>query len=341
MFQIKWWHFPILYPLQLIYRLASSLRRLFYHWKIVKKNRLPGITISIGNLEVGGTGKSPVVISLCKYLIDHGHKPAILTRGYKSGLQPDDFLTIKDGEILIPPKQSGEVHADESMMQSQALNNVPIIVGAKRYAAAQKYLSLYPEPSHWILDDGFQHLQLQRDIDLVLLDANKPFADRYQLPMGKLRESPRHLKRATGVILTRSHSYKQSAPELIKLYKLPCISAPFNNNQPVQVSGDPSDLTTDIRLLALTAIAKPKRFINSLESMGLKIEHKIIKRDHQRFTSQDVGQIDYSNYDALITTSKDYWRDPKIMFSLNKPIYVVPLKASISNEYWSKLLHQP
>ena len=157
----------LLTPLTIIYGLLLALRNLFYDIGILKSEELPGKVLSVGNIAMGGTGKSPMVVAIARHLLKEGYSPAILSRGYKSGLAASDSLVLLGSEVIVRPE--GDVfHGDESKMQAEQLKTVPVVVGQKRFRAAQRFLREAPEkiPTHWILDDGFQDYKIKKDLTI-------------------------------------------------------------------------------------------------------------------------------------------------------------------------------
>ncbi len=320
--------FPLALPFSLFYSLLQCLRAFAYQRQIFSSHRLPGKVISIGNIELGGTGKSPLVIEVCRYLESIGARPAVLTRGYRSGLHPKDSLVLLGAELVLPPENSPTVNPDEARMQAVRLATVPIIVGSLRFRAAQRFLSKFPAPTHWILDDGFQHLSIKRDLDLVLLDARRPFDTGWCLPAGRLREPFSALRRADAVIFTRADADfpAASALQLIKRWDLPSFRARFADGSPVLMVGkEPSHPSHQPKrwLLAL-GLARPERLERSLEAQGFSIIRRHLVGDHERFDF-NLLKAAATEADGLLTSEKDYWRAPEAFADLGIPIYTLPL----------------
>ncbi len=148
----------VLVPLSFLYRIVVHVRNCMFIGGVLKIRKLPGYTISVGNIEVGGTGKTPIVVEVCKYLKSSGHFPAIVARGYKSGLSKSEFAVFENGLFVFGEADSENIHADEAILQSSQLPNVPVIIGADRYQSCLNYLSCHDQKiTHFILDDGFQH----------------------------------------------------------------------------------------------------------------------------------------------------------------------------------------
>ena len=197
-------------PLEWLYRSVILLRNCLYDFHIFKIRRLPGKVISIGNIAVGGTGKSPLVKEVVKQLQGQGFHPAILTRGYKSGLRPGEWQILLNGSVAGGVDRAS-VRADEARMQSLALPGVHVVVGADRYAAAKIFTENFTDVTvtHWILDDGFQHRSLHRDVDIVVVDVRSPWGR--CLPAGLFREGKGSLSRANIVVLTKAQTQNDSA----------------------------------------------------------------------------------------------------------------------------------
>lgn len=319
--------FIVLWPFAFLYAQVQRLRVWLYRSGWFRSHRLPGYVISVGNIEAGGTGKSPLVVALCRYLLNQGSHPVVLTRGYRSGLATHDSLVLRGSEVLLAAEKSGPVHCDEARMQAMQLGEVPIIVGSKRWKAAQRYLLKFPAPTHWILDDGFQHLPLQRDLDLILLDARRPFDKGFCLPLGRLRERPAALRRAHAVIFTRADEDHPAATFLYMLqtWQLPFFRVSFRDGSPQLMAGSLSSEAPVKKWILALGLARPERLVRSLKERGLLIVRQHITRDHERFDVELLRSWS-SEADALITSEKDYWRAPEALATIGLPVYTIPLE---------------
>ncbi len=329
-----------------IYRFIVALRNLAYDRRWLASRRLPGKVISIGNIAVGGTGKSPVVCRLAAYLRDRGDRPVILTRGYRSGLRRGDSGLLLDGAWQSVMMPVGDVHADEAMMQSRMLQDVPVVVGARRWHAAQRFLRVYAyQPTHWLLDDGFQHRQLARDLDLVLLDSRNPFAGGDVLPRGRLREPLINLVRADVVGFTRSDAEYPQPDDLAlaRQHAQRILFIPFRSGSPWPAGGKPTaSATTSLpgaKVVVVAGIAQPERFIREVVNAGATIVERYIVGDHQRFSTQLILQKSQSAT-AIVTTAKDYWREPEVFATLTKPVFILPIMAEWPDNSIHELLQQ-
>ena len=189
------------------YAASVQLRNILYTYGIFKARRLPCRVISVGNIVVGGTGKTPAVIAIAKHLQREGMRVAILLRGYKRRVR-EKVTIVSDGEkVCTSPIESG----DEAYMMAKHLRNVPIIVGKCRYSAGQVALERF-KVDVLLLDDGFQHRQLERDVDILTIPTTHPFGSPEKLlPAGTLREPLTALRRADLILLTHADTPNISA----------------------------------------------------------------------------------------------------------------------------------
>ena len=318
----------ILRPLSFVYSAVQTLRALFYRYGLLRTNRLPGYVISIGNLEAGGTGKSPVTMAIVEILREKGFTPAILTRGYKSGLKAEESVCLLGEQIIMQPQETAHFHADEARMQAAKLETVPVIVGRNRLAAAKRYLQSYEQPSHWILDDGMQHLKIERDLNIVLLNYQYPFDNLLTLPSGHLREGPHALSRADLVFLTRA-KINEGQVSLRPYYNGPVTPVSFAMSTPLPWKHSrPFTKSTDKSLLLL-GIAGPDRLVSHLKDLNIQIYRSQIVGDHQPFEFSNIVHL-ASDCDVVITTEKDVYRQEDSFSSLGKPVYIIRLDLDIT-----------
>ena len=195
-----------LYLLSVPYQWAVRTRILFYNIGLLKTKRLPCPVISVGNITVGGTGKTPLVMLLARGLKERGIKIAILSRGYKRKKNSDSL--VSDGQnLFLSPEAAG----DEPYLMANALKGVPILVGKDRFMTGQMALERFGVRG-LLLDDGYQHLHLHRDLNILLIDSNVGFGDGHLLPRGILREPLSHLQRADLFVLTKVEDIKACQP---------------------------------------------------------------------------------------------------------------------------------
>ena len=318
----------LLLPLAWLFGLIVWIRNWFYDRGILPRHRLPGVVISVGNIAVGGTGKSPLVIDLARRIIAAGGAPAIVCRGYRSGLAASESQILMDGRVIAGVSRSS-VMADEARMQSLALPGVPVIVGARRFEAVTFFVAsgLTKPVSHWIIDDGFQHRAIHRDQDIVVADARCVQGD--LLPAGLFRESLSSLRRAHSVVLTKASQDSQilAAQSLIRSLAPQCAVyvASFEPEPPRQVAGPP--VGSSPRWALVCGIARPFDFQRTLAQKGVIAVELFVNSDHQTFGAGEI-LARAAAFDAIITTEKDWARDEAKFISLGLPVFVLPLIVS-------------
>lgn len=312
-------------PFSFLFMLIVWLRNRLYDFGVLKSKRLPGRVISVGNLALGGTGKSPVVAFFAREIIASSRRPAIVTRGYRSGLGSREWQVLLNGHVIAGVSRQ-DVIADEALMQSMMLPDTPVIVGARRFKAVRSFLRHCPQfnITHWILDDGFQHRQIARDCDVVLLDARAPFGN--VIPAGKFRESISALKRATFVVITKAENATQldSVRGAVKAVNPGCETAAIKFfAQPIKiVVGSLDPKPTRFGLVA--GIAHPNDFVQFALDQGLSVHETCFTSDHGPFDPDSLRRLE-AQCDAILTTEKDFARSQMHLRRLRIPVYVLPL----------------
>lgn len=304
-----------LFPLSFVYGLIIWGKNFLYDYTILKPKKLPGLCLSIGNLTVGGSGKSPFLMFLLEHLRKK-KKIVVLTRGYKSGLQGSDILLIQEKVIKFLQGEIRKVYPDEALMYSYNFPEIPILVSSKRYEAAQLYLKTHPVPDLWLLDDGFSHRKLHRDLDLVLQDWRHK-DEKNLLPHGFLREPLSSLKRAHLSLMTHWKGKKNEETNPWKSH--------FTNSIPTDVfSGRPLS-PSEKSLCLLCGISHPQNFIEEMKTYP--IQEVICLGDHETFGENLKNRI--KKHRGLITTEKDYYRDPEFFKDLSLPCYISKLSLQL------------
>ncbi len=331
--------------LSFIFSVVVKARNTLYDYGIIKSVKVPGFTISIGNLTLGGTGKSPVLMQITQDLLEKRSNPAILTRGYKSSLKKHEFACMLNGKIIKKNfNHNSFALPDEARMYSQKLPTVPVIIGRNRSQAAFWFLNLdIQKVSHWILDDGFQHRQISRDYDLVLLDAKKPFGNGKLFPLGSLREPLSSLKRADCICFTRAD---ENFPSLKDENTVSHFSKPIFN---LQFDFKLRSLNPEIAftkewepVLLMCGIAQPEYFLSQIQNKNIEFAKTYIVPDHGDFDRQKMQGL-LKDCKSILSTEKDYWRNPLIFSNIDKPCFLAelelsPLKSD-SNSLFTFLYH--
>ncbi len=305
---------PAMIPLaglSYLYGLAVRARTMIYEKK--KKKELPGFVLSIGNLTVGGTGKTPAAAMMADWALKEGYRPAILSRGY-GGKHGAKVFEVSDGQRLFCTAAEA---GDEPYLLARNLQGVPVILSKVRHEAGLLAHERYGS-NFFILDDGFQHIRLKRDLDLVLLDASSPFGNMHLLPRGPLREPVEHLQRADAFILTRTgHGSNLIMMNYLKkkFGGKPAFQSehvPEGFVLPNQGHTRAPDFVRGKRVAAFAGIAKPEAFREALVKLGAEVVFFRGFQDHHVYLESEfrklVEEKQRLGAELLITTEKDYVR---------------------------------
>lgn len=323
-----------LLPLAGLYGAGARFRRRAFERGWLKSRRLSRPVISVGNLTVGGSGKTPLVALIAEILLRHGHKPAILTRGYRRERQAE--------LVALGPQSPNDADAravgDEPALLACALPQVPIIVCADRFRGGRFAEERFAVDVH-VLDDGFQHLPLARDVDLVAIDTTQNVLEDAVLPAGRLREPVEALARADLVVLTRTEIRDPAAIE--KQVRLVNASAPIfacetRLHNLIEARSGQAVEAENYRgrpVCAFCAIGNPAAFFADLRRWGFNPVAEVPFRDHHIFTQEDIRRIKLAaskkSVTAFLTTEKDLMNLPaQLEFGL--PLLVCAVRAEIS-----------
>lgn len=313
-----------LYLFSLLYGIGVRFRFFLYRIGLFKIRKLDCKVISIGNITIGGSGKTPMTIFLAEKLREKGKKVVILSRGYKGKIK--DIGIVSDGKnILLSPDEAG----DEPYLMAVKLKTVPVIVGRNRYKTGIYAIEKF-NPDVIILDDGFQHIRLYRDMDILLIDGKRGFGNGYLFPIGVLREPLRGLKRASFLMIKGKHS-------LSSLNSLTCPIISFNYKPKVIDSlFDDSILNVNSlkrkKIVVLSGIADPKSFKDTLEKLGALVIKEIVFPDHYAYTHKDMQIIarEAEGTDMVITTMKDAVKLKSFPIE-SLSIYALDIEVEIEN----------
>ena len=336
----------LLWPFTLPYGAAAHLRARAYRRGILKSHELDGTVISVGNLTTGGTGKTPMVLWIAERLLSEGKNVGILTRGYHgekiaAAAKNNPQAAATDTGARISSRTSDEV----CLLQTRLGDRVYFGVGANRY---QQGRELAKRGVNWfVLDDGFQHLQLARDVDIVLIDATNPFSGGRLLPAGHLREPRSALARADIIVITRS-TYAPAIESAIRrdstapiFYARPKLNA-IQSFTDGQFGGAvaPDALP---KLFAFCGIGNPAAFLDDLRTWGLQIVGHKFFPDHHRYTDKDDQAIlrlaSESGASALICTEKDLYNLPGIYHAKLRTFYCsISMQIDNADDFWRSVL---
>lgn len=352
----------VLRGLSWIYRFGVKLRLRLYRkgWK--PQANLGTMVVSIGNLTVGGTGKTPVVERFARELAARGRKVAILSRGYKSAelRKPQKWTNPRTGETLTsPPKivSDGEeillkakYAGDEPYMLATNLPGVGVVVDRDRIRGG-RFAVKELEADVLLLDDGLQYLGLEHSIDVVLIDRHSPFGVEYILPRGTLREPPPNLKRADYIFLTKCDG--KPTDDLIKRIRkynkeaeiMQCAHGPKHLQGVFHDEVLPLEALEGKYIGAISGIAQPKSFDSLLKKLGGKVLFHTTFADHHAFTAKEIEPFMYRcvtrGVDMIVTTEKDAVRFPK-PYEMDVPIYFLRIEVKIldGEEVWESCVER-
>jgi tetraacyldisaccharide 4'-kinase len=324
----------LLFPLTLLSWLYGAivwLRLFFYRSGLFKTRRVACRVISIGNLTVGGTGKTPITLFLAEQHRLRGIAVGVVSRGYGRA-DRSAIVPVSDGkQLLATPERAG----DEPYFIAERLREVPVVVAADRQAGC-RWLIERCGVEVILLDDGFQHLALHRDLNILLCDARRPFGNGHLLPRGPLRESPSEAKRADIVILTRA-TEEVADPRLSTKTTLRCVFEPTALVHLTTGEICKIDTLAGQPLLAFCGIAQPDPFFDLLERAGAVVKKRRVFPDHHRYVTDDLIQLQKeAGTLRTVTTEKDAVKIRPICAE-NWGLWAVRIEAKLPDG-WERLL---
>jgi tetraacyldisaccharide 4'-kinase len=350
-----------LYTLSLIYERLVQLRLFLYRKRIFRERALGCLVISIGNLTVGGTGKTPIVEKFARALQKGGRRVAILSRGYKSvpkrakrglldrlrGIDAQPPRIVSDGESLLLDSLTA---GDEPYMLANNLKDVVVLVDKDRVKSGLFAIEKLGADT-LLLDDGLQYLHLKHRLDIVLVDRQAPFGNEFLLPRGTLREPPQNLRRASYIFITKSTgTSNEKLIARIRRYNrtaeiIECAHKPLHLQDVVTGEIAPLEKVTGAYIGSICGIAAPESFENGLKELGAKIE--IAKRyiDHHRYSEAEIQRFISRclrrDLEMIVTTEKDAVRFPRLT-KTEVPIYFLRVEIEIlsGHESWEHCVNR-
>ncbi len=350
----------ILYEASRIWRKIVETRLFLYRSYLLRQHLLGCPVISIGNLTMGGTGKTPIVEKLARELTEHGRHVAVLSRGYKSVPKPlfkrllarlkqhQDFFAprvVSDGgALLLDSKTAG----DEPFMLAKNLKKVAVLVDRDRVKSGL-YAIEHLGSDLLLLDDGFQYLKLRHRFDIVLIDREAPFGNEFLIPRGTLREPPEHLRRATHIIITKCNGSDLSLlHERIKKFNrtaevIECAHRPVELCNMITGEKLPLSHLKDLKIGVLSGIASPESFEQGLRKLGADLALTQSYTDHHRYSRQEIerflSRCRRRGLTIAITTEKDAVRIPRLS-NIEIPIYYLRIEIEIlkGKEIWDRMV---
>jgi tetraacyldisaccharide 4'-kinase len=325
-------------PWQLLYGGGHKLRAA---WYASRARRLPRPVVSVGNLHWGGSGKTPLTAAIAAHLRDRAVRVCILSRGYGSGGGGGvRVVSTGDGPLLGPL-----VAGDEPVLLAASLPGVAVVVGPDRFAAGEQALRrLDPAPDLFLLDDGFSHLRLARDLDLLAFPAADPFAGGRLFPSGKLREPLASAARAHAVLLTGAPPAAEGQAKGDTGEALAAALAPFGfRGQGFSSATEPGSprlrggaiLAPGARVFVVAAIARPGSFLDLVRGLGFTVAGELLLGDHHPYPESTLRRLEAAfrtnGAEVVLTTSKDW---VKLYARTDLPLAELPIAARPEAAFW-------
>ena len=327
--------FLFLFPIHVV---VINLKNFLYNYNIIKPKKTKPVVISVGNISLGGTGKTPLAIAIAKLLKKRGYKVGVSTRGHGRKNESASFL-MKDKNWFVKDfYKHWKIAGDETVLLKNNLDNVPVYVSKNKIKAA-KYLYEKEGCDVVILDDGFQHRKLYRDIDIVLLSNNEKLNKIF--PYGSLRESVVGLKRADLIISTITDEHEDEKTLTLK----------WAYNDYLLIAGTPENKTEELRsleqynnILSLCAIGTPENFQKTLKSLNIHYKQSLVYPDHYPFKEKDINKInafiEKNKIDIILCTEKDLVKLKQHKKMLGVPLAAITINYSLSEGLEKDILNK-
>jgi tetraacyldisaccharide 4'-kinase len=315
----------------LIYRGLVALRRRAYHKGIFSSRKLSVPVISVGNLTTGGTGKTPFTIYLARVLTNQAQKVAVLSRGYRGSARQPVNVVSDGSRILLDPHAAG----DEPYLTAEKLPGVVVLTGRDR-ARLGEYAAKHFFVTALLLDDGFQHLAIRRDLNVVLLNGRNPLGNGHLLPRGSLREPPEYLRQADIIVFVNRggqeisphaaklvRTYNRSAPVFCASYVPTGLRDLYSNEEL------PLSYLQEKKTVALAGIAHPEAFQALLAGLGAHLVGNAFYPDHHHYQVCDLSAEDRES--VIVTTEKDAVKLRLLPFTKRR-VLVLAIDLRLKNE---------
>ena len=307
----------ILLPISLIYWIITSIRKFCYAKKIFKSYKLNVPVVIIGNISVGGVGKTPLTKYISQELQQIGIPVGVILRGYKGNAKSSMIVKVDSDSLTV---------GDEALIYAQY--GIPVAIGRDRYDAGLTLLAEYPDIKLILSDDGLQHYRLQRDYEIAVIDATRFLGNKFVLPMGPLRETPSRLKTVNAIVINgdmininhKLNNYLTN-PNTLNINQ-EVILLDFYN--PVTNESQLATYFTNTKIIVIAAMGNPQRFFNFIYTSGVKIFDKKAFSDHFNYTTKNIP----NKYDVILVTEKDYTK----LKPLNNPkIWIVRVTIKLDS----------
>ncbi|TXH58368.1 MAG: tetraacyldisaccharide 4'-kinase, partial [Bacteroidia bacterium] len=305
--KIALWLVIFLLPMGSVYLIIIFIRHLCYKYNIFKTHQLSVPVVIVGNISVGGVGKTPLTLHLIETLAEQGIKAGVILRGYKGKYKKPMVVNNNHNATLV---------GDEAMIYAR--HNIPVAIAKNRFKAGLKLLDTYPEIKIIFSDDGLQHYKLERNFEIAVIDSSRLLGNKFVLPMGPLREPAVRLAKVSAVVFNGNvdvTKLKIPLPKSVTIlyFELAKIYNPISGH--VYSAND----LVNKNVVAMAGIGNPERFFNFLEQQKIYPKQTISFPDHHHFTQKDIPK----DFDIILVTEKDY---TKLKELNNDKIWVVALK---------------
>lgn len=316
-----------------LFKEAIRLRNSSYNRRIFDATDLGAFTISVGNITTGGTGKTPLVAHIAEILAANGEKVCILTRGY-GRRDPKRRVLVSDGQSVLVDAETG---GDEPVeLAAKLLGRSIVIADADRVSAGEWARRKFGVTA-FVLDDGFQHRKVRRDLDIVCVDATQPLFDAKLLPAGRLREPVGSLERADAIVITRSdqvNDIEELRSRIASVTPKPQVFVSRTEIKSLRSLGASAEYPDNGRVVAFCALGNPGAFIAQIKAHKLELVGQMAFRDHHKYLQSDVAAIEKlaseSGADMLVTTAKDAVKLSELKFET--PCFVADIDTKIDDE---------
>lgn len=318
-----------------------KLRAHLYHTRILHQASVAVPVVSVGNLVLGGTGKTPVVRHIAEVLRQYGYQPAIISRGYKGKANKKCNIVSNRTDILLSPDEAG----DEPYMLASSLPGVPVLTGTRRIHPARVATTEF-NADVLILDDGFQHLAICRDVDIVLFDATTLAGNSRIFPGGPLREPVSALNRSQVFLITgQTRSNRERSQQFAHLLTrrfphVPVFYSYLNKGYLTTMTGEKLDQTGKMSFFGFCGIANPERFVETAHNIDINVKGICTLSDHVTYSSDVVKKLNESalgaEATAMVTTTKDAVKLQDCPLSL--PLYILHVSHELDKGFDTYLL---
>jgi tetraacyldisaccharide 4'-kinase len=332
----------VLPPLSLLYGAVTRTRLSLYRRGTFHTAKIERPVISVGNITTGGTGKTPLVEWVATTVAAQGKRVCILTRGY-GRKDPHVQVIVSDGySVLAGPNEAGD---EPYLLATRLVGFAAVISSADRIAAGQEAIKDFGTDC-FVLDDGFQHLRLARDLNIVTIDATNPWGGGKLLPYGRLRETPDSLSRADCIVITRCDQARNLHDVRSDILRLtggrPIFHSRMRTARVSPLKNGSDTLTPPVRVAAFCAVGNPDSFFEQVRRSGYELGLQKFFPDHHVYSQDEIDSLARAAQDvgasALITTAKDAVKLRTLSFSL--PCYVLEIEIEIEGaEELARLVH--